>query len=282
MIVYVNGELKTKEEAVVNVFDHGFLYGDGVFEGIRVYQQKIFRLEDHINRLYKSAHSIMLKIPMDEQEMIRTVEDTVKAGGEENAYIRLVVSRGNGALGIDPGTCPKPNVVIIVGKIQLYPEENYARGIPLVTSSTRRLSFEGFDPQIKSLNYLNNISAKLEARQAGCMEALMLNKDGYISECTADNIFFVSRGKLLTPSASCGILKGITRDTVIELARKRNIEVVEGLFTRFDAYTADECFMTGTGAEIMPISAIDGRVLPASPGEMTKTLTGDFKALTRG
>ncbi len=280
MIVYVNGELKKKEEAMVNVFDHGFLYGDGIFEGIRVYRKNIFRLKDHIERLYKSAHSIMLKIPLTEDEMIRAVEETAAASGEENAYIRLVVSRGTGALGIDPKTCPRANVVIIVGKIQLYPEEYYAQGIPLVTSASRRLSFEGFDPQIKSLNYLNNILAKMEAHQAGCMEALMLNKDGYLSECTADNIFFVRRGKLLTPSPSCGILRGITRDAVIELAGKRNIEVIEGLFTRFDAYTADECFMTGTGAEIMPISAIDGRTLSASPGPITRTLIADFKSLT--
>lgn len=278
MKVWMNGKILDSAEASVNVLDHGFLYGDGVFEGIRVYNGTVFRMGDHLDRLWRSARALMLDIPLTRQAMTEALLAAVAANGAKEAYIRLVVSRGMGDLGLNPASCPKATVVIIAGNISIYPAQYYETGIPLITAASRRLGFGGFDPGIKSLNYLNNILAKMEAKQAGCQEALLLNDAGIITECTADNFFFVRNGMLMTPSAECGILAGITRQTVLELAGKRGIPVTEGHFTRFDAWTADECFMTGTGAEIMPITAIDGRIMKTCPGPITSTLLTDFRA----
>lgn len=282
MKVWMNGRILEGAEASVNVLDHGFLYGDGVFEGIRVYDGTVFRLGDHLDRLWKSARALMLAIPLSRQEMTEALLQAVAANGARDAYVRLVVSRGTGDLGLNPASCATATVVIIAGNISIYPAEYYRTGIPLITAASRRLGFGGFDPGIKSLNYLNNILAKMEAKQAGCQEALLLNDAGFIAECTADNFFFARNGTLMTPSADCGLLAGITRKTVIELANKRGIPVTEGRFTRFDAWTADECFMTGTGAEIMPITSIDGRAMKSCPGDLTRTLLADFRALAAG
>jgi len=278
MKVWMDGKILDGESATVSVLDHGFLYGDGVFEGIRTYNGRVFRLADHLERLWRSAAAILLDIPLSRDSMAKALRETYAANGGGDAYIRLVVSRGKGNLGIDPTSCPKATVAIIVGSIQIYPPERYETGVSLVTAATRRLGFGGFDPRIKSLNYLNNVLAKMEAQRAGCMEALLLNESGYVAECTADNVFFVRDGALLTPSPDCGILEGITRKTVLELARARGLTVTEGRFTRLDAWTADECFMTGTGAEIMPVSSIDGRSMGACPGKITRALLADFRA----
>jgi branched-chain amino acid aminotransferase len=259
MKIYIDGKLYDKEHAMVSVFDHGLLYGDGVFEGIRIYNGKIFRLKEHIDRLYASAKAIMLDIGMNETEMGRAVTDTVSANDKKDGYIRLVVTRGVGDLGVSPATCKKSSVIIIVGDIQLYPKEFYQKGIPIITSSVRRISPDQFDTRIKSLNYLNNVLAKIEAARSGCQEAVMLNKDGYVAECTGDNIFVVKNGTLLTPAPSDSTLEGITRGTVLSIAMRLNIPAREARLTTYDLYTADECFLTGTGAEIIPVSSVDGR-----------------------
>jgi branched-chain amino acid aminotransferase len=280
MLIYVDGKLLTKEEAKVSVFDHGYLYGDGIFEGIRVYEGNVFRLKEHIDRLYESAHTICLEIPMSHQEMTQTILDTVAATNLQDAYIRLVVSRGMGDLGIDPEKCPKPTVVIIVGSIALYPEEFYETGISLVTSSIPRIPCQCLDPRVKSLNYLNNIMAKIEARRAGVPEALMLNQEGHVAECTADNVFMVKDGELKTPDLLQGALGGITRAAVLEIARDAGIPTEETVLAKHDLYTADECFLTGTAAEVMPVIDIDGRAIGnGKPGKMTNDLLGRFREL---
>ncbi len=280
MLIYLDGKLVPKEQATVSVFDHGFLYGDGVFEGIRVYEGNIFRLEEHISRLYESAKTIALEIPLTQAEMIRAVADTVAANEKKDAYIRLVVSRGPGDLGIDPAKCSRATVVIIVATIALYPEEIYQKGVNLVTASVRRIPMESLDPRVKSLNYLNNILAKLEAKNAGCLEAVMLNHHGQVAECTADNIFLVKNGALKTPDLMQGALAGITRSAVLDLARERSIETQETVMALHDLYNADECFLTGTGAEIVPVVGIDGRRIgDGKPGAMTKALLAAFRDL---
>ncbi|MBO0699612.1 MAG: branched-chain-amino-acid transaminase, partial [Zavarzinella sp.] len=243
--VYINGKLYDRDEAKVSVYDHGFLYGDGVFEGIRVYNGKVFRHQEHIDRLYESAKSIALEIPIPPGEMLKAVEDTVKANNKVEGYIRLVVSRGPGNLGLDPRSC-KPNVIIIVDDIALYPKELYENGLKIVTSSLIRNHPNALNPRIKSLNYLNNILAKIEAIRAGCLEALMLNHKGEVAECTGDNVFIVKRGILKTPPPDAGILEGVTRNAVMELAKKSGVPLVESTLTRHDIYAADECFLTGT------------------------------------
>jgi branched-chain amino acid aminotransferase len=280
MLIYLDGKLVPKEQAVVSVFDHGFLYGDGVFEGIRVYDGNVFRLQEHIARLYESAKTIALEIPMTQEEMIQATANTVAANEKRDAYIRLVVSRGPGDLGIDPAKCNRATVVIMVATIALFPEEFYQKGVNLVTASVRRIPMESLDPRVKSLNYLNNILAKLEAKNAGCLEAVMLNHHGLVAECTTDNIFMVKNGVLKTPDLMQGALAGITRAAVLDLARERSIETQETVMALHDLYNADECFLTGTGAEIVPVVGIDGRKIDdGRPGPMTKTLLAAFREL---
>src|SRR5215213_5372971 len=246
--VYINGKLFDKDDAKVSVYDHGLLYGDGVFEGIRVYNSKVFRHDEHLGRLYESAKHIALEIPMTVGDMKKAVEDTVKANEETEGYIRLIVTRGPGNLGLDPRSC-KPNVIVIVDSISLYPKELYENGMKIVTASLIRNHPNALNPRIKSLNYLNNILAKIEAIRAGCLEALMLNFKGEVSECTGDNVFIVKNGALKTPPTDAGILEGVTRNLVMELAKKLGIPLVEATMTRHDIYAADECFLTGTAAE---------------------------------
>lgn len=280
MLIYLNGKLVPESEAHVSVFDHGLLYGDGVFEGIRVYDGNIFRLREHVERLFESAKTLWLSIGMTAEEVEQATVDTVAANNMRDAYIRLVITRGKGDLGIDPDKCPKPTFFIIVSTIALYPPEMYEQGIPLVTASTRRIPMECLDPRIKSLNYLNNILAKIEAKKAGVLEAVMLNHEGRVAECTADNIFIMRNGKLKTPRLTEGALPGITRASVLELAREAGLQTRETVLGLHDMYNADECFLTGTGAELMPVTAIDGRQIgTGKPGETTKRLLAMFREL---
>ena len=280
MTFYLNGRFVAREEAVVSVYDHGLLYGDGIFEGIRIYAGKIFRLAEHIRRFYDSAKSILLELPIEPEALEEALQEGVKRYGKDEGYIRLVATRGPGDLGLDPAKCAAPTLFFIVDTISLYPEKFYREGIPVVTASSRRLPADGLDPRVKTLNYLNNIMAKVEAKQAGCIEAVMLNNRGEVAECTADNIFMVRDGILATPAPHCGILQGITRQTVLELAAAEGIAARETVLTRFDLYTADECFMTGSGAEIVPVARIDGRTIGAGkPGAVTERLRGAFRRL---
>ncbi len=283
MKVYINGKFYDKEEAKVSVFDHGLLYGDGVFEGIRSYNHRIFKLREHIDRLYNSAKAIMLEIPMTKQEMEKAIIETLKINNLSDAYIRVVVTRGIGDLGLDPRKCKSPSVIIITDKIVLYPQEYYENGLELITVSTRRNLPSAINPAIKSLNYLNNIFAKIEAIKAGCEEAIMLNKDGYVAECTGDNIFIVKNKVLITPPIYIGALPGITRETVIDIAKKKlNLEVIEEVFTVYHIYTADECFLTGTAAEVIPVVKVDSRIInDGKPGEITRQIIKEFKLLTQ-
>jgi branched-chain amino acid aminotransferase len=278
MKIYIDGKYYSKEDAKVSVFDHGLLYGDGVFEGIRVYKGKVFLIKEHVERLYMSAKAILLEIPITTEEMEAAVNDTVRENNTINGYIRLIVTRGTGNLGLDPTHCAKPSIIIIVGNIELYPKELYERGIAIVTASSRRLASDGIDARIKSLNYLNNVLAKLEAIRAGCPEAVMLNREGYVTEATADNIFIVIRGCLFTPGTFAGALSGITRGFVLGIASEVGIPHEERILTRYDLYNADECFLTGTGAEIMPVTSIDGRKIGNGiTGPVTRRLIEAFK-----
>src|SRR5438128_910488 len=280
--IYINGKLYDKADAKISVYDHGLLYGDGVFEGIRVYEGKVFRLAEHVERLYDSARSIRLEIPMTREQMAHAVNDTVTANTKRNGYIRLLVTRGAGYLGLDPRKASNPQVIIIVDDIALYPPELYENGLEIMTVSTIRNHPNALNPRIKSLNYLNNILAQIEAVQAGCFEALMLNHKGEVAECTGDNIFLAKRGVLRTPPADAGILEGITRGAVIELARAANISVQEVALTRHDIYVADECFLTGTAAEVCPVVKCDGRLIgTGKPGSLTKQLREQFQRLVR-
>lgn len=280
--IYINGQIIPQEEAKISVFDHGLLYGDGVFEGIRAYNGKIFTLDQHLDRLYNSATAIALKIPMTKTEMADAIKKTMEANNQTDSYIRLVVTRGVGKLGLDPNRCSNPQVIIITDAIELYSKALYEKGLDIVTVSTIRNHFSALDPKIKSLNYLNNILAKIESTQAGAGEALMLNKDGYVAECAGDNIFIFKDNTLLTPPASAGILIGITRNVVMELATKMGIQVKEELMTRYDLYIADECFLTGTAAEIIPVVKIDGRTIgTGKPGKVTLDLLKRYRDLTR-
>jgi len=280
--IYLNGKMVPDEEAVISVFDHGLLYGDGVFEGIRAYNGRVFRLVEHIRRLYESAHSILLTIPLSQEEMIKAVVDTVNANKLRDAYIRLVVTRGVGDLGMDPRKCKQAQVFIIADKITLYPEELYDKGLEVITVATRRNIAEALEPKIKSLNYLNNIHAKIEANRAGVLEALMLTNQGYICEGTGDNIFIYRRGELLTPPVYLGILEGITREAIIELAAREGIPLREVPFTRHDLYVSEECFLTGTAAEVIPVIEVDQRLIGSGkPGPITKRLIKLFRELTQ-
>ncbi|MBN1534531.1 MAG: branched-chain-amino-acid transaminase [Spirochaetes bacterium] len=278
--IYINGTYYSRETAMISVYDHGLLYGDGVFEGIRIYGGRIFRLREHLERLYDSAAAIHLAVPLTPEAMEAAVLEAVRRNGKHNGYIRLVVTRGKGDLGLNPDNCTDETVIIIVDDISLYPAEYYEKGIAVITAATRRIGADALDPGIKSMNYLNNILAKIEAKQAGCMEAIMLNREGFVAECTADNIFIAKGGSLATPHSSCGVLRGITRDSVIRLARDMGIPCAETRLTRFDLYGADECFITGTGAEIMPVVRIDGRTVGrGAPGPLTRRLTAAFREL---
>jgi branched-chain amino acid aminotransferase len=278
MKIYINGRYCNKAEAAVSVFDHGLLYGDGIFEGLRIYGGKVFRLEAHLERLYRSAKAILLEIPMSRTQMGEAVLETVRKNRKKEGYIRLIVTRGEGALGIDPSSCGTATVIIIVGDIQLYPKECYEKGIAIITASSRRIPSDCFDVRIKSLNYLNNILAKIEAGKAGCLEAVMLNREGFVAECTADNIFIVTKNGLFAPAPYHGALDGITMQTVMEIAAGLHIGTHQTALTQYDLYNADECFMTGTGAEIMPIIRIDGRAIgTGKPGEVTRQLRERFR-----
>jgi branched-chain amino acid aminotransferase len=279
--VYMNGTLHEKEDARISVYDHGVLYGDGVFEGIRVYNGKIFRCEEHLERLFASARAIALEIPMSKGEIAEAMRYTLDANGLTDAYIRLLVTRGIGDLGLDPYKCSEPQVIIITDSVSLYPQEYYEKGLELVTVATVRNHPNALNPRIKSMNYLNNILAKIECLQAGVAEAIMFNKDGYVAECTGDNIFVVKDGRRLTPPVHAGILEGITRSVVMELARETGIESLERDMTRFDLYVADECFLTGTAAEIIPVVRIDSRTIgDGAPGPVTLKLLEMFREQT--
>ncbi|UJS18136.1 MAG: branched-chain-amino-acid transaminase [Candidatus Jettenia sp.] len=280
--IYINGQILPQEDAKISVFDHGLLYGDGVFEGIRAYNGKIFTLNQHLDRLYDSATAISLKIPLTKDEMAHAIRKTMEANNLTDSYIRLIVTRGVGKLGLDPNKCATPQVIIITDTIELYSKTLYEKGLDIVTVTTIRNHFSALDPKIKSLNYLNNILAKLESIQAGAGEALMLNKDGYVAECAGDNIFIVKNNTLLTPPESAGILIGITRNIVMELATEIGIQVKEELMTRYDLYIADECFLTGTAAEIIPVVRIDGRTIgTGKPGKVTLSLLKKYQDLTK-
>lgn len=283
MKIYINGKFYEKSAAKISVFDHGLLYGDGVFEGIRAYSRRVFKLREHIDRIFESAHSIMLNIPLGKEELIRAVTSTLKANGLSDAYIRLIVTRGEGDLGLDPRKCKgNATVIIITDKIALYPEKYYKQGLEIITVPTVRNLPEALNPQIKSLNYLNNILAKIEAVNCGYDEAIMLDSLGYVAECTGDNIFIVKRGQLYTPPQCMGTLRGITRDTVLHIAKALKLSANEHVITRHEVYIADECFLTGTAAEIIPVVKVDGRVIGSGkPGKVTLRLTKKFKELTK-
>ncbi len=280
--IWIDGAWHAKEDAKVSVYDHGLLYGDGLFEGIRWYAGKIFRLDAHLDRLWDGAKAIALNLPYSRAELSGMLAEGVTRAAKSDGYIRLVVTRGIGDLGINPGLCPRPTVISIFDDIRLYPRECYERGIAVVTASSRRLQGDVFDPRIKSLNYLNNVLAKLEAQVAGCMEAVFLNREGYVTECTGDNIFIVKNGVLKTPAAWLGLLEGITRNTILDIARRSFERVEETTMTKFDLYTADECFLTGSGAEVIPVTKIDGRDIGnGMPGAMTESLRVEFARAVR-
>ncbi len=280
--IYINGTFFDKENARVSVFDHGLLYGDGVFEGLRSYGGKIFRLQEHLERLWESAEAICLKIPMTLEAMAAAVNESLQANEIEDGYVRLVVTRGVGTLGLDPDQTSDPQVIIIADLVALYPDEFYTDGLKIVTVSTVRNHPAALSPGIKSLNYLNNILAKMEGKQAGCIEALMLNHKGEVAECTGDNIFLVRQGELFTPPREAGILDGITRQAVCELASESGIPVHQIPLTCDDVFAADECFLTGTAAEVIPVIEVDSRPIgDGKPGPVTRDLIERFYALTR-
>lgn len=282
LVTYVNGTFLPKEEAKVSVYDHGYLYGDGIFEGIRAYEGRIFRLEQHLDRLFESARYLMLEIPLSRDELRAAILETVRRCGLRDAYIRPVISRGVGDLGLDPRKCRRATVVIIVDTIQLYPKEAYERGLRAITATTRKVRPDALSPQAKTLNYLNNIMARLEANQAGVEEAIMLTADGYVCECSADNLFIVRAGAVWTPPAYLGILKGITRGAIIELAATIGVPLAEQVFTLHDVYTADECFLSGTGAELGPVVEVDARPIGTGrPGPLSARFLRAFRELAR-
>ncbi len=280
--IYIDGEMLPESEAKVSVFDHGLLYGDGIFEGIRFYNGRVFRLEQHIRRLYDCARAILIKIPLTPEEMIAATCATVRANGLQDGYIRLVVTRGVGPMGLSPFKCPKPSVIIIAATISLYPEEAYRTGLTMATVSTRRPSHDILSPQVKSLNYLNNIMAKVEALQAGAEEGLMLNDVGLVAECTGDNIFIVRDGVISTPPLTAGALDGITRGAVFDISKELGITIREREFSRHDVFIADECFLTGTAAEVIAAVKLDGREIgDGKPGSVTQRVIARFRELTQ-
>lgn len=278
MKIHLDGKLVEKEEARVSVFDHGLLYGDGVFEGIRLYAGNVFKLEEHLERLEYSANAILLKLPVTRAALSAAVCETCRANGLTDGYIRLMVTRGVGSLGLSPQSCVRPSVIIIADRIALYPPEYYTKGLPIITAATRRIGPAALSPCIKSLNYLNNILAKIEAQQAGCHEALMLNDEGYVAECTGDNVFVRVQGRWYSPASYTGALKGITRDTVFALGERLGTPVTEKNLTRYDVWSAQECFLTGTAAEIIPVVQVDGRQIgTGQPGAETQAFLAAFR-----
>ncbi|MEM1085252.1 MAG: branched-chain-amino-acid transaminase [Verrucomicrobiota bacterium] len=281
MKIWLDGKLVDESEAKLSVFDHGTLYGDGVFEGIRFYNRRVFRLEEHIRRLFDSARAILLKMPWTKEEVCRFTIDTMKANGLDDGYVRLVVTRGAGGLGLSPYLCEKPSMFIIASTIKLYPQEHYEQGLDLITCATRRPAPAALMPQVKSLNYLNNVMAKVEAIQAGALEAVMLNEQGYVAECTGDNLFLIREGKLSTPPVSDGALDGITRRVILELADRLGVPAEERSMTRYDIFTADECFLTGTAAEVIPVKSLDQREIgEGKPGPITRRFIEAYHELT--
>jgi len=288
--VFIDGKWYPKSEAKISIFDHGLLYGDGVFEGIRAYNGLVFKLDEHLNRLWESAHSLMLTIPMDMKAMKSAIVETLRKNNLMDAYIRVVVTRGVGDLGLSPWLCKKATVFIITDKITLYPKSLYQKGLEIITVPTVRNLPEAVNPSIKSLNYLNNIMAKIEAKNGGCMEALMLNHQGYVAECTGDNVFMIKKiGKgatvkdhvLLTPPTYLGALKGITRQAIIEIAERLDLPFEERVITRHDLFNANEVFLTGTAAEVIPVVKIDGRGIGENkPGKITNLLLKNFQTMT--
>jgi len=280
--IYLDGQIVPQEQAKISVFDHGLLYGDGVFEGIRAYSGRVFRLEQHLDRLYAGAHTIMLNIPLSKQEMAEAVCATCRANDIRDGYIRLVVTRGVGDLGLDPRKCPTASVFIIAAQIALYPDKFYDQGLEMITCATRRVSPDALDPALKPLNYLNNIMAKIETIHANVPEGIMLSAEGYVAECTGDNLFLVTGAGLVTPPLYVGNLAGITRGAIIELARAEGLSVREDLFRTHDVYKADEAFLTGTAAEVVPAVKVDGRLIgDGKPGPVTALLRQRFQELTR-
>jgi len=283
MKVYIDGTFCDKEDAKVSVFDHGLLYGDGIFEGIRFYHGKVFRFKEHIDRLFDSARSICLQIPLSKEKLIEAVLETIRCNKLQDGYIRLIITRGIGNLGLDPARCSHPTIVIIADSIQLYPPEMYEKGLKVVTCATRQVSSAALSPMVKSLNYLNNIMAKIEAVQAGAGEGLMLNEQGFVAECTGDNIFIIKNGRMTTPPlAAGGALGGITRAVIFELAQNLHIPLNENDITRHEIFVADECFLTGTAAEVIPVIDLDSRPIgDGTPGPITRRLTQAFHQLTQ-
>jgi len=280
--IYLDGEFLDQSEAKVSVFDHGLLYGDGVFEGIRFYNGRVFRMEAHMDRLWESARSICLEIPISRSEMDEALLETIRRNDLRDGYIRLIVTRGVGNLGLNPAQCKRPSIIIIVSSIALYPEEVYRNGLTVVTVATRRVGPAALNPAIKSLNYLNNVLARIEANLANADEALMLNDAGNIAECTADNVFIVKRGEIMTPPITAGALRGITRSVVFDIAAELDIKISEPNLTRHDLYIADEAFLTGTAAEVIPMVKADGRTIgDGKPGPITKRAIERFRQLTR-
>jgi branched-chain amino acid aminotransferase len=280
--IYIDGNFYPESEAKISVFDHGLLYGDGIFEGIRFYQGRVFRLEEHIARLWDSAKGIALDIPISASELTAATLETIRQNDLHDGYIRLLVTRGIGSLGLSPDSCRRPSIVIIAATIALYPTALYEKGLNMITCATRRMAPAALSPRIKSLNYLNNVLAKIEAQQAGAAEGLMLNEQGYVAECTGDNLFILKGGRLYTPPVNAGILEGVTRRVAIELAEKNGLIVVERDLTRYDIITADECFLTGTAAEVIPAVELDRRPIgTGQPGPVTLKLIEDFRRLTQ-
>ncbi|MBI5767076.1 MAG: branched-chain-amino-acid transaminase [Verrucomicrobia bacterium] len=278
MKIYLDGRFVDDADAKVSVFDHGLLYGDGVFEGIRLYGGNVFRLEEHLERFEYSAKAILLTLPLSRKELVDVTCETCRQNGLTDAYIRLVATRGVGDLGLAPWLCAKPSLFCIASKISLYPKEYYDNGLAIVTVPTRRIGPAALPPTIKSLNYLNNILGKIEAKQFGALEAIMLNEQGYVAECTADNVFIVHKGEILTPSASQGALKGVTRSTIFDIAQEIGVPIREVNMTRYDVWCADECFLTGTGAEVIPVVKLDGREIGAGkPGPITQRVLASFR-----
>jgi branched-chain amino acid aminotransferase len=282
LTIYLDGKFVPEEDAKVSVFDHGLLYGDGIFEGIRFYNGRVFRLEEHLERLWDSARSICLEIPMGRGEMTEALLETIRKNDLREGYIRLIVTRGVGNLGLNPAQCKRPSVIIIATTIALYPKGVCEKGLTVVTCATRRTSPAALNPAVKSLNYLNNVMARLEANLAGADEALMLNEAGNVAECTADNVFIIKRGQIFTPPIAAGALRGITRSVVFDIAAELGLKITETDITRHDVFIADECFLTGTAAEVIPVVKADGRTIGSGkPGSITTRIIGRFREMTR-
>ena len=282
LTIYIDGKFVPESEAKVSVFDHGLLYGDGIFEGIRFYNGRVFRLEEHLDRLWDSARSICLEIPVSREEMTEALLETIRQNGLRDGYIRQIVTRGVGNLGLNPMQCKRPSIIIIAATIALYPEEVYRNGLTIVTCATRRMNAAALNPAVKSLNYLNNVMARIEANLAGADEALMLNDAGNVAECTADNVFIIKKGQIFTPPITAGALRGITRSVVFEIAAEMGMEVSETDITRHDVFVADECFLTGTAAELIPVIKADGRVIgTGKPGPISTRMIARFRELVR-